>query len=148
MDMKRILTGAVVGGIAMMAAGYVIWGMLMADWFAANSGSAEGVWREEQIWWAIALGNFSLAALLTAIIDKCDDLSVMSGFKWAGVIGFMVWLGVDMILYGNSNLGTLTGMLVDPVLELVRWGVAGAAIAWVLGMGGGSGAASAPSSEY
>ena len=147
MDHKRILMGGVVGGIAMMAVGYIIWGTLMADWFAANGGDLEGVMRDEEVWWAIALGNFSMAALVTAIIDKCDDLSPMNGFKWAGLIGFMIWLGVDMILFGVTNMHTLTTAIVDPVLEFVRWGIAGAAIAMVLGMGG-SGASSASGSDY
>ena len=147
MDHKRILTGAVVGGIAMMAAGYVIWDVLMTDWFAANAGSAENVWRDEPVWWAVILGTCTLAALVTAIIDKCDDLSVMNGFKWGGLIGFMIWLGVDMLLFGNSHMMTVQAALVDPVLEFIRTGIGGAAIAAVLGMGG-SGAASAPSSDY
>jgi len=133
MDMKRLLTGAVVGGIAMMAAGYVIWDVLMTDWFAANAGSAENLWREAPVWWAVILGTCVLAALVTAIIDKCDDLTVMSGFKWGGLIGLMIWLGVDMILFGYSNMSSLTASLVDPALEFVRTGIGGAAIAAVLG---------------
>ena len=132
MDMKRILTGAVVGGIAMTVAGYVIWDVLMTDWFAANAGSAENLWREAPVWWAVILGTCVLAALVTAVIDKCDDLSVMSGFKWGGLIGLMIWLGVDMILFGYSNMSSLTASLVDPALEFVRTGIGGAAIAAVL----------------
>ena len=133
MDMKRILTGTIVGGVAMLAAGYVIWDVLMTDWFAANAGSAENLWREAPVWWAVILGTCVLAALVTAIIDKCDDLTVMSGFKWGGLIGLMIWLGVDMILFGYSNMNSLTASLVDPALEFVRTGIGGAAIAAVLG---------------
>lgn len=133
MDMKRLMTGTIVGGIAMMAAGYVIWDVLMTDWFAANAGSAENLWREAPVWWAVILGTCVLAALVTAIIDKCDDLTVMSGFKWGGLIGLMIWLGVDMILFGYSNMNSLTASLVDPALEFVRTGIGGAAIAAVLG---------------
>lgn len=138
MDMKRILSGAVVGGIAMLAAGYVIWDMLMFEWFAANAGSAEGVWREAPTWWAVILGTCVLAALVTAIIDKCDDLSPMNGFKWGGMIGLGIWLGVDLILFGYTNINGLAPTLVDPVLEFVRTGIGGAAIAMVLGNKGGS----------
>ncbi|TFG66056.1 MAG: hypothetical protein E4H28_02885 [Gemmatimonadales bacterium] len=130
--MKRILTGTLVGGIAMLAAGYVIWDVLFLDFYQANPGAAENLWRDAPVWWAVALGTLTLAALVTAVIEKCDDLNVVSGFKWGGLMGFMIWLGVNMILHGYSNFNSLTIALVDPLLEFVRTGIGGAAIAAVL----------------
>ena len=133
MDMKKLMTGTIVGGIAMLAAGYVIWDILFLDFYQANPGAAENLWRDAPVWWAVAVGTLSLAALVTAVISKCDDLTIMNGFKWAGMIGFMIWLGVNMILHGYSNFNSLTIVLVDPLLEFVRTGIGGAAIAAVLG---------------
>ena len=147
MDMKRIMTGAVVGGIAMFAAGYLIWDVLFLDFYEANAGPAENLWRDAPVWWAVILGTLSLATLVTAIIEKCDDLSIVNGFKWGGLIGLMVWLGVDMILYGYSNFNSLTTALVDPALEFVRTGIGGAAIAMVLAKKADAGASSEPAAS-
>ena len=48
-------------------------------------------------------------------------------------MGFLVWFGVDFILYGSWNISNLTATIVDPLLEIVRTGTGGAAIAAVLG---------------
>jgi len=53
--------------------------------------------------------------------------------KTGAIVGFLIWFGVNMIFYANFNLSNLTGALVDPILELVRTGIAGAVIVGVLG---------------
>jgi hypothetical protein len=48
-------------------------------------------------------------------------------------VGFLVWFTVDFILLGSWNVNTVTLAAVDPVLEGIRAGIGGAAIAAVLG---------------
>ena len=55
MKMKGLLIGSIAGGVVIYIVGYVFWGMVFADFFAANTGSAEGVPREMEIIWASAL---------------------------------------------------------------------------------------------
>ena len=55
------------------------------------------------------------------------------GFKIGAIVGFLVWLGVDFIFYGSTNLSNLTATIADPVLEIIRTGIGGAAIGAVLG---------------
>ena len=56
MNTKTIVAG-VIGGIVYFLLGWLIYGMLMSDFFEANSGSATGVMRadDEMIMWALAL---------------------------------------------------------------------------------------------
>ncbi len=68
MDIKRLIIGTVVGAITLYILGYVIWELTLADFFAANAGSATGVERDTQVIWALALGSVSYAALLTLAI--------------------------------------------------------------------------------
>ena len=49
------------------------------------------------------------------------------------MVGFLVWFGVDLILYGNLTISTNIFPLVDGSLEIVRTGIVGAIIATVLG---------------
>jgi hypothetical protein len=132
MDMKRLITGTLVGGIAMYAAGWLIWDMLFLDFYMANGGGAENLWRETPVLWAVAVGTLSLAALVTLALDKCEGASIAKGFTCGGVVGLLAWLGFDMIMFGYSNMQTLTIALLDPALEFVRTGIGGAAIAAVL----------------
>lgn len=134
MDTKRLAIGTLVGGITLYVVGYLIYDVLFSEFFAANVGSATGVPRDPPLQWAIAVGNLSLAALFTlAIMSRARSATITEGFKTAALVGFLVWLGVDFIRYGVENVLNLTAAIVDPLLESVHAGIAGAAIAAVLG---------------
>jgi len=133
MDMKRMATGTVVGGITMFAVGYLIWSVVFVSFFAANTGSATGVERDAPLYWAVALGALALAALVTLAIGWSGEFSIAGGFKIGATVGFLVWFGVDFIHYGWLNLSNLTATIADPALEIVRTGVVGAVIGGVLG---------------
>jgi hypothetical protein len=139
MDAKRLLIGALVGGITMYLVGYLIWALVFADFFAANAGSAQGVGRDAPVLWARALGTLSLATLVTLAIGWAGASSVGEAFKIGALVGFLVWFGVDFIRYGNTNVWNLTNTVVDPVLEIIRTGVGGAVIGAVLGRSSASG---------
>ncbi len=133
MDTKRFLVGTLVGGITMYIMGYLIFTLAFADFYAANTGSATGVIRESQLFWAVALGHLALAALVTlAIGSRSGSLKVVDGLKVGAVVGFLVWFGVGFIFYGALNIRNLTATIVDPLLEIVRTGIGGAVIAAVL----------------
>ena len=133
MDIKRLVIGTVAGGIALFILGYVIWNMLFTDFFAANTGSATGVAKDPQVMWAIAVGTLSYAALITlAIGTRAGSTTIVEGLKVGAIVGFLMWFGADMIIYGVWNLSNLTAAIADSLLELVRGGIGGAVIAAVL----------------
>ena len=133
MDTKRILIGTLVGGVAMYVLGYLIFEFAFGGFYATNVGSATGVPREANLQWAVAFGTLSLAALVTlAVESRPGTLTIGKGFSTGALVGFLVWLGVDFIRYGLTNVPNLTRTLVDPLLEIVRNGVGGAIIAAVL----------------
>ena len=139
MDTKRFMIGTLVGGITLWLFGYLIYGLAFADFFAANAGSATGVERDAQLYWAVALGNLSLAALVTlAIGSRAGSSTIGAGFKIGAIVGFLVWFGVDFLHYGIWNVSNLTVTLIDPFLELVHNGIGGAVIAAVVGTSGPS----------
>ncbi len=134
MNTKRLVTGTLVGGIILYAVGYLIFDLAFADFYAANAGSATGVARDPQLVWAVALGSLSYAALVTlGIGSRADSSNIGAGVKIGAVVGFLLWFTVDFILYGVTNVANLTRAVVDPLLELVRGGIAGGVIAVVLG---------------
>ena len=139
MDTKQVLTGTVVGGIVMYATGYLLWGVLFAGFFEGHMAGA--VAREAPVMWAAIVGTFSIAMLVTLAIGWTDSASVGAGFMIGALVGFLVWFGADLIIFANFEFSTLTGSVADAVVELVRTGIAGAAIGMVAGMGAGSGSA-------
>ena len=140
MDMKKLAIGTIGGGVVMWALGFLIFGTVMANFYAANAGSAVGVDREAPLWWAQVVGTFGLAALVTLALGWSGATSIAEGFKIAAIVGFLVWFGTDFIHYSNQNTSTLTLAIVDPLLEIVRTGLSGAIIAAMLARAGSSAA--------
>ena len=133
MDTKRFATGTIVGGVVLMAFGWLIFSKLFAAFYAANAGSATGVDRTDQIVWAVAVGNLAYAALVTLVVQwRGSSVTIGKGAATGAIVGFLIWCTVDFIFYGSSNIATLTRTIVDPLLEIVHGGIGGAAIAAVL----------------
>lgn len=134
MDIKRFIIGTVVGGIAFYILGYIIWDILVADFYAANRGSAVGLTKDAPVLWAAAVGTLAYAALVTlGLGTRAGATTVMDGVKVGAVVGFLLWLTVNMIFFAYFNISNLTVTIVDPLLEAVRAGLGGAVIAVVLG---------------
>ncbi len=133
MNIKRLIIGCVVGTLALQLLGMLIFGNIFAEFFEANSGSATGVDRDTPILWAVIVGNLFYAMLLfLALESRSASKSLVDGLKIGAVVGALIWGTADFILYGITNLNTLTGAVADTLLEGVRGAIAGGVIAAVL----------------
>jgi hypothetical protein len=133
MNTKQWVVGTIAGGVVLYAIGYVIFEFLLGDFYAANGGSATGVSRDPQIQWAVAIGALAYAALiLYSVRTNVASLTVVGGMKAGATVGFLIWLVADFTLYGITNINSLTLTIVDPLVELVHGGIAGAAMAALL----------------
>lgn len=133
MNTKQLVVGTVVGAIVLYAVGYVLFDVLLKDFYAANSGTVPGLFRETQILWAVAVGALAYAALIIfALRGSAASLDVTSGAKVGATVGFLIWACADFTLLGISHMNTPTLAIVDPLVELVRGGITGAVLAVVL----------------
>ena len=131
MDTKRLVIGTIVGAVMMRLVGYLIFDVAAAGFYAADA--VAGTFRDAYLEWAIALGNLSLAALVTLGIEsRAGAPTLTTGLMTGAVIGFLVWFGVDFILYGITNVWGLASTIVDPFLSAINIGIAGAVVAAVL----------------
>lgn len=134
MNAKAALTGTLVGGIALFATGYLIFDLAVASFYAANTGSAIGVDRADQLFWAMSVSSLAYAALITfVIVNRTGTVSIGGGAMIGAIVGFLLWCTVDFLFYGATNISNLTVTVVDPLLELIHGGIGGAVIAAVLG---------------
>jgi len=128
MDMKRIAIGTIVGGIAYFVLGYLIFNLAAGDYYAANR--PPGFSRDAPIVWAAALGSL----LTLGIMSRAGALTIAGGVVTGALYNFLVWFGVDFLHHSGQEAQNLTLTVVDPLLELIRGGLTGAAIAAVLAM--------------
>jgi len=136
MDAKNRIMATLAGFVTFFLLGWLLYGMLLMDFFIANAGSATGVQRTdtEMVWWALALGNVFQSYLLVYIFGKWANItSFAGGLKAGGTIGLILGFAFDLTMYGTSNIMNLTAALVDPLVGTVMMALTGGVIGMVLG---------------
>lgn len=133
MATQRLLIGTLVGGIVLFFLGYLIFGILFAEFFAANAGTATGAQKMPFDFVALGIAQLAWGAALTLILGWAGVKSIGQGATTAGIAGLLLFLGFDLTMYATSNLSNLTATLVDPILAAILFAVAGAAITAVSG---------------
>lgn len=132
---NKILFGGLVGGLATFLLGWLVYGILLADFTAANNNNAIMRPMEEMIWWAIILSNL-LGGFLIAIIFSWSGVSgFTSGMIKGAILGAFISACFDFSMYSMSTM-FLNGMaiVVDIIASTVMYAVAGGVVAWVMGM--------------
>jgi hypothetical protein len=142
MNTKLFLIGTVVGGTAILVAGFLLFAVPPLNTFyvyAMTAGAATGVARDPLLLWAVFAGALSYGALVTlAIGSRTHTVSVPAGIRIGAAVGFLLWFTADFMLFGISNVGTLTSAMLSPLLEMVPGAIAGGFIAAVVGRPGAS----------
>ena len=101
--------------------------------YAMNASSATGVARESPLVSAVFVAALSYGALVTlAIGSRPHRVRVGAGMRIRAVVGFLLWCTANFMLFGISNVGSLTSTIIDPVLERVPGAIAGGTAALVL----------------
>lgn len=137
MDSKRLLVGTLVGAVVLSVVGFLLYEVIFASFMEAQMTLVQ---REAPILWAALLSALAHGLLLTLVIGWAGDASLTGGLKTGALVGLLLWLGGDMILFAVFEFATLTGALTDTVLAAVQYGLTGAAIGAV----GARSAAAAP----
>ena len=131
---KSNLLATLATAIFLFFGGYLVWMVLTADYFAAHAGSATGVWKDPVDLVFIALGCLVQAFFLSTIYSKWARgiHSVKEGLEFGALVGAFTGFGIGLLWYGSSNLSAdLTSVLVEGVIEVIFYGIAGVIIAVV-----------------
>lgn len=132
MDLKKLLLATLAGGITLFVLGFLLYGMLLENYFQGQMTS--GVMKEEPDMVFLALGNLFAALLLVYIFMKWAAISTFrTGLEAGAIIGLLVSLMWDLTMYAVADMSTLQGALVDALVYTVMFAVAGGVIGWVLG---------------
>ena len=136
MDAKKRITATLAGFVVLFIMGWLLYGMLLMDFFQSNSGTATGVVREEtdMVWWALIGGNILQAYLLVYVFGKWANINTFAGGFQNGLVLGLIWgYAYDLTTYGTTNITNLTGALVDPLVMGIMMATAGGVIGWMLG---------------
>lgn len=133
MSTKKIVLGGLAGGITFFVLGYIVFGMLLANFMQSNAGSATGVQRsmDQMIWWSLVLGNLCFGFLLSYVINRGGVSSVGGAAGTGFVTGLLSAASFDFIMYATSNVANLNAIIADIVSISVMAAISGAVIALV-----------------
>lgn len=136
MNVKAYLA-AIAGAIVSFLGGWLIFGMLLMDFYMANTTWYEGLMKTpmpDLIF--LFLGGLSASFLLTIIFTKWARVSTFSGgFKNGALIYFFVIISFNLNMYGFYNLMNITLVFVDTLVQTVFGGLIGGIIGFILGTG-------------
>ena len=137
MDIKKLLTGGLVGGILFFGLGYLIYGNLLTSFMQNHPGTATGVDRamDDIQFLYLAIGNLAMGFLLAYIFVKSNVNSLGSGLVTGGVVGALVSVGVDCTMYATTHVISKTAMAADVAAMTVMCAIVGAVVGMVMGMG-------------
>ena len=136
MDIKKFALGTLAGGVAYFFLGFIIYAILMEDFFSAHTVSGISKSETEMKYYPMVAGNMAHAALLAFIFLKWANIkSFSSGLTSGAIIGFFMSAGFDLITYDTAKIMSITGTLVDIAVYTIMTALVGGIVGAVLGMG-------------
>lgn len=122
----KILRGTIFGGITFFLLGWLVYGILLMDFMAANSNNCAARLDNEMIWWAMIVSNLVLALFVTLVLKWSGAKSITDGMRIGAVIGFLTGLSTDLSFYSMTTMiSNLTALIVDVLVYTLVLGVVG-----------------------
>jgi uncharacterized membrane protein len=136
MDIKKFALGTLAGGVAYFFLGFIIYAILMEDFFSAHTVSGISKSETEMKFYPMVAGNMAHAALLAFVFLKWANIkSFSSGLTGGAIIGFFMSAGFDLITYDTAKIMSMVGTLVDIIVYTIMTALVGGIVGAVLGMG-------------
>ncbi len=133
----KALLAALAGAVFSFLGGWLVFGMLLMDFYTANTTSYEGLMKlpmPDMIF--IFLSGLFSSVLVAFIFSKWANVKTFgAGFTNGMIIYFLIAASFDTAMYSFYNLMNLTLVCVDIIVSTVFGGVLGGIVGVVLGMG-------------
>ena len=128
MDAK-ILKGTVFGGIVYFLLGWLVYGILMADFSLTNYNQCMNRPSADMIWWAIILSNLIYALFLTLVLKWSGAKGWMDGLKTGALFGLLFASAIDFSYHSMTTMFNSVGaMMVDIMVSVVLAAIIGTVI--------------------
>jgi len=133
------LLGALAGAIVMFLLGYLFFGVLLSDYFKANTIQYAGLVKDPPMVAMIFLFNLVWAWLIAFVLEYGGRSGWAEGAKIGAIVLFVLSLGIFFEFEAFMNLHrSLTPMLVHLLVVTVMGAIAGAVIGAIQGRFGGA----------
>ena len=133
MSTKAILAG-IAGGIFLFFLGWLIFGVLLMDYYTANTTHYEGLMNEMPNLYLMMASNLIWGLWLSFLFERWAKIaSIGKGIVGGIIIGLPMILTVDLYLLASMNLLNVTITIVDVIVMTVLIALMGGLIGFILG---------------
>jgi len=128
MNMK-ILKGTVFGGVVYFLLGWLVYGILLADFSSANYNQCANRPQAEMIWWAIILSNLVFALFLSLVLNWSGAAKWLDGLKTGALFGLLYVVTIDLSFYSMTTMfNSMSAILVDVLVNTLVPAIIGTVI--------------------
>ena len=121
----KILRGTIFGGIAFFLLGWLVYGMILANFMEAHSDVSLNRPDDQMIWWAMIVSNLILALFLTMVLKWNGASGIMDGLKTGALFGVLLSSTVDLMMYSMTTMSDFTMVIVDVIVMTILMAVTG-----------------------
>ncbi len=133
---NKFLVGGIIGGVVFFILGYLVYGLALQSMMNENTMAGVNKPMEELNWLFLLLSNLASGFLLSYVLTKSNTSGLGGGATVGAVVGFLMVLGFDFVMYATTNImTTMNFMFVDIVAFTGMNAVTGGIIGAYLGMG-------------
>lgn len=133
----RTIVAAIAGAIVMFLLGFLIYGMLLMEWFTGQMIQYSGLMQDPPRFVFIFLWHLVWCWLIAFIFDYWATIrTFIGGAKGGAIIMFAIVLGVNFSNYAFMNFykgSPYLPMLVDVLVVTVMGAIVGGIIGFILG---------------
>ncbi len=134
----KLIVAALAAAVAAFLLGWVIFGMALMGYYEANMNHYEGLMKpmEEMNLGLMFASNLMFASVVTWVIQRGGNASLMGGALTGCIMGFFIFLSVDLGFMAMMNYFANSTVVMVDVLANTVWATGiGAVAGLVLGRG-------------
>jgi hypothetical protein len=125
----KILRGTIFGGICYFILGWLVYGILLMDYFSANINQCANKPMEEMVWWAIIVSNLAAALFLTLIMHWRNAKGIYDGLATGAIFGSLFTVIIDFSFWSMTTMySSITTILIETVVSAGVYAVVGMVI--------------------
>lgn len=132
MNTKKMLIAGTIAGILFFLLGWLVYGILLKDYFFNNTGAAGHLDRIDIIIGTVFLGSLLQGYLYAYVFTKLNVESLKDGLITGGILGFLMISAFDCMMYGTTLILSKHSLLADILASTSIAIVVGAIVGWVL----------------
>jgi len=125
----KILRGTIFGGIFYFLLGWLVYGIILMNYFSGVTNPCANLPDGEMIWWAMIASSLLVALFLTLILYWSNARSISDGLIKGAIFGSLFTATIDFSFWSMTTMySTLVPIFVEIVVSSVVYALVGLGI--------------------